>query len=79
MFFILKAKCPVIARDLGCEVGEMIFQKNKILKGGKVDAGVWWYRAVRQRPNDWPKSRVLCFEGFRGWATADTRLCGIWR
>lgn len=28
IFFILKAKCPVIARDLGCEVGEMILQKN---------------------------------------------------
>jgi len=29
IFFILKAKCPVIARDLGCEVGEMILRKNK--------------------------------------------------
>jgi uncharacterized protein with ATP-grasp and redox domains len=29
IFFILKAKCPVIARDLGCEVGEMIFRKSK--------------------------------------------------
>jgi uncharacterized protein with ATP-grasp and redox domains len=29
IFFILKAKCPVIARDLGCEVGEMILQKSK--------------------------------------------------
>ena len=29
IFFILKAKCPVIARDLGCEVGQMIFQKTK--------------------------------------------------
>ena len=28
IFFILKAKCPVIARDLGCKVGEMILQKN---------------------------------------------------
>ena len=30
IFFILKAKCPVIARDLGCEVGEMILRKNKL-------------------------------------------------
>ena len=29
MFFILKAKCPVIARDLGCEVGEMILRKSE--------------------------------------------------
>jgi len=32
IFFILKAKCPVIARDLGCEVGEMILQKNNSFK-----------------------------------------------
>jgi len=31
IFFILKAKCPVIARDLDCEVGEMILRKNKSL------------------------------------------------
>ena len=29
IFFILKAKCPVIARDLGCEVGEMILRNSK--------------------------------------------------
>ena len=29
IFFVLKAKCPVIAQDLGCEVGEMIFRKSK--------------------------------------------------
>jgi uncharacterized protein with ATP-grasp and redox domains len=27
--FILKAKCPVIAVDLGCEVGEMILRKSR--------------------------------------------------
>jgi uncharacterized protein with ATP-grasp and redox domains len=32
IFFILKAKCPVIARDIGCEVGEMILQKSNSLK-----------------------------------------------
>ena len=26
--FLLKAKCPVIARDLGCEVGEMILKNS---------------------------------------------------
>jgi len=29
IFFVLKAKCPVIARDLGCEVGEMILRKSE--------------------------------------------------
>jgi uncharacterized protein with ATP-grasp and redox domains len=29
IFFILKAKCPVIAKDLGCEVGEMILRESK--------------------------------------------------
>jgi uncharacterized protein with ATP-grasp and redox domains len=28
IFFILKAKCPVIARDLGCKVGEMILRRG---------------------------------------------------
>jgi hypothetical protein len=28
IFFILKAKCPVIARDLGCEVGRMILRRS---------------------------------------------------
>jgi uncharacterized protein with ATP-grasp and redox domains len=32
IFFILKAKCPVIARDLRCEVGEMILQKSNSFK-----------------------------------------------
>lgn len=29
IFFILKAKCPVIARDLDCEVGEMILRRGE--------------------------------------------------
>ncbi|RLB79125.1 MAG: hypothetical protein DRH24_13305 [Deltaproteobacteria bacterium] len=33
IFFLLKAKCPVIAEDLGCEVGEMILQRNKSFDG----------------------------------------------
>jgi len=32
MFFVLKAKCPVIARDLGCEVGEMIFRESRTFR-----------------------------------------------
>ena len=30
VFFILKAKCPVIARHLGCEIGSMVLVKNKV-------------------------------------------------
>jgi uncharacterized protein with ATP-grasp and redox domains len=33
MFFILRAKCPVIARHLGCEVGKMILRKSKVFNG----------------------------------------------
>lgn len=29
IFFLLKAKCPIIAEHLGCEVGKMILQKSK--------------------------------------------------
>jgi uncharacterized protein with ATP-grasp and redox domains len=29
IFFILKAKCPVIARDLDCAIGEMILRRNE--------------------------------------------------
>ena len=29
IFFMLKAKCPVIAEHLGCKVGEMILQRSK--------------------------------------------------
>jgi len=29
IFFVLKAKCPVIARHLGCEVGEMILRRSE--------------------------------------------------
>ena len=32
IFFVLKAKCLVIARDLDCEVGEMIFRERKTFK-----------------------------------------------
>ena len=33
IFFVLKVKCPVIARDLGCTVGEMILRKNESFNG----------------------------------------------
>jgi len=29
IFFLLKVKCPVIARDLGCEVGDIVLKRNK--------------------------------------------------
>jgi uncharacterized protein with ATP-grasp and redox domains len=32
IFFILKAKCPVIARNLGCKVGEMILRRSEIFE-----------------------------------------------
>ena len=35
IFFVLKAKCPVIARDLGCDVGEMIFRKSKTFRNAE--------------------------------------------
>jgi len=28
IFFVLKAKCPVIARDLGCEVGALVLRRS---------------------------------------------------
>lgn len=30
IYFILKAKCPVIAADLGCDIGQMVLRKNRI-------------------------------------------------
>jgi len=30
IFFILRAKCPVIARHLGCEIGSLVLTKNKV-------------------------------------------------
>ena len=32
IFFLLKAKCPVIANDIGCKVGEMILHNNTSVK-----------------------------------------------
>jgi len=47
IFFMLKAKCPVIAEHLGCEVNQMILRRSCVftgvsnsMKGGKVDAKV---------------------------------------
>jgi len=40
IFFLLKAKCPVVARDLGCEVGDMILQKSKSFKREKEYASI---------------------------------------
>jgi len=47
IFFLLMAKCPVIARDLGCNVNEMILRRSALfsgyedaMKGEKTDATV---------------------------------------
>ncbi len=34
IFFLLKAKCPVIARDVGCEVGQMVVWQSRGQNGG---------------------------------------------
>jgi len=34
IFFILKVKCPVIARDLGCEVGSLVLRRSSYTKAG---------------------------------------------
>ena len=33
IFFLLKAKCPVIARDIGCELGSLVLQRRGVLVG----------------------------------------------
>jgi len=40
VFFILRAKCPVIARHLGCEIGSLVLVKsasfrNSVVRGGR--------------------------------------------
>ncbi|MFC1795395.1 ARMT1-like domain-containing protein, partial [Planctomycetota bacterium] len=47
IFFMLKAKCPVIAEHLGCKLNQMILRRSdaftgagNFVKGGKVDAWV---------------------------------------
>jgi len=39
IFFILKAKCPVIARDLGCEVGSLVLQRSSCARAGAGKGG----------------------------------------
>ena len=43
IFFVLKAKCPVIANHLGCAAGSLVLRRsessNVVLKGGDLDAG----------------------------------------
>lgn len=36
IFFVLKAKCPVIARDLDCKMGQMILRRSKPFAEGFV-------------------------------------------
>ena len=40
IFFILKVKCPVISRNIGCEIGEMILRKTKAFKGEQENARI---------------------------------------
>lgn len=35
VFFILKAKCPVIARDLGCRVGSLVLRRKDCAEAGR--------------------------------------------
>ena len=39
VFFILKAKCPVIARDLGCDVGSLVLRRSRCAKAGTGKGG----------------------------------------
>ena len=43
IFFVLIAKCPVIARHIDCEVGSLVLRRselsNVVLKGGDSNAG----------------------------------------
>jgi uncharacterized protein with ATP-grasp and redox domains len=40
IFFLLKAKCPVIARDLVCEVGETLLRRSKASEQENIYTGV---------------------------------------
>ncbi|MBN1125141.1 MAG: DUF89 family protein [Sedimentisphaerales bacterium] len=40
IFFLLKAKCPVIARDIGCMIGDMVLQKTNACKGEEQNARI---------------------------------------
>jgi len=36
IFFLLKIKCPVIAKDIGCKVNDMILKGNLLAPSGKI-------------------------------------------
>ena len=59
MFFMLQAKCPVISRNIGCDIGEMILQKAKTFDGSKENT----------RPR-----KVVIVGGVAGGASAAARL-----
>ncbi|MBN2513627.1 MAG: DUF89 family protein [Sedimentisphaerales bacterium] len=40
IFFILKAKCQVVAHHLGCEVGKMVFQRSKTICGERENVEI---------------------------------------
>jgi damage-control phosphatase, subfamily I len=41
IYFLLKAKCPVIADDIGCNVGEMILHNNRSISDSKREDGYY--------------------------------------
>ena len=44
IFFLLKAKCPVIAEDIGCKVGSLVLRRSSCAKAsagkGNAYAGI---------------------------------------
>ena len=38
LFFLLKAKCPVVARDLGCEVGDIVLRSGKFYRRSSLES-----------------------------------------
>lgn len=36
IFFLFKAKCPVVARDIGCEVGDIVFKARGVRTGSRA-------------------------------------------
>jgi len=39
IFFVLKAKCPVVARDLGCHVGSLVLRRSRRTRAVASDTG----------------------------------------
>jgi uncharacterized protein with ATP-grasp and redox domains len=39
VFFLLKAKCPVIAADIGCPVGSLVLSERRVVGAGPAEGG----------------------------------------